>query len=424
MTDLAAEVPLEDLRRVDAADVYKGERLAARLWRHGAEVHFSYQPDYLTDTAAPPVAWTLPKTSDVLRTAGGAVPPFFAGLLPEGIRLRAVVAGTRTSEDDHLTLLIAVGADAIGDVRVVPAGDRPGHPATTVVEDRIPTLDLADVFSRAVTPDPVDFERIALPGVQAKVSAAMVSAPINTTAGPAILKLNPDRGYPRLVENEHFFLTMAADCGLVVPEHRLVVDRTGSTGLLVARFDRTPEQGGGFSRLAQEDACQLLSAYPAAKYRLNTETVARTLADVVETGLGAGPVALRRVFELLTFSYLIGNGDLHGKNFSARMAPSGTWEVSPAYDLVSTQPYLGWRDPMALDLYGRANRFDRRHLVESGARLGLPERAVARVVDQIADRAEPWLDRVDRIGLGERPTELLRELIRTRLAELRPGLGR
>jgi len=420
MTDPPAEVPLDELRRVDAADVYKGERLAARLRRQGEEVLFSYRPDYLSDADAPAVAWTLPKTDEVLRTPAGAVPAFFAGLLPEGIRLRAVVAGTRTSEDDHLTLLIAVGADMVGDVRVVPAGVRPVDPPTTVAEDRIPTLGLAEVFARAVTPDPVDLERIALPGVQAKVSAAMVSTPISTTAGPAILKLNPDRGYPRLVENEDFFLTMAADCGLVVPQHRLVVDRAGSTGLLVARFDRSPVQGG-FRRLAQEDACQLLGAYPAAKYRLRTETVARTLADVVESGLGSGPVALRRSFELVTFSYLIGNGDLHGKNFSARMAPSGIWELSPAYDLVSTQPYLGWRDPMALDLYGRANRFDRRHLVESGARLGLPERAVTRMLDQIADRAEPWLDRVERIGLGERPTELLGELMRMRLAELQTG---
>ena len=79
---------------------------------------------------------------------------------------------------------------------------------------------------------------------------------------------------------------------------------------------------------------------------------------------------------------------------------------------------------MALDLFGRANRLDRRHLVESGARLGLPERATIRVIDQIANRAEPWLGRLDRIGLDERSTELLRELLRTRLAELRGGPAR
>ena len=121
---------------------------------------------------------------------------------------------------------------------------------------------------------------------------------------------------------------------------------------------------------------------------------------------------------LVAFSYLIGNGDLHAKNFSAAVRTDGTWGASPAYDLVSTQPYLGWRDPMALDLYGRANRLDRRHLVESGRRLGLPDRAVVRMLDQLVERAAPWVDRVAGIGLEERPTQLLADLLRRRIADI------
>jgi serine/threonine-protein kinase HipA len=235
--------------------------------------------------------------------------------------------------------------------------------------------------------------------------------------GPAILKLNPDRDYPKLVENEHFFLSMAADCGLVVPEHRLVVDRTGNRGLLVARFDRVvrPES---VLRLGQEDGCQLLGAYPAAKYRVETERIARAIAETAEAGLGSGPLALRRVLLLVVFGYVIGNGDLHAKNFSARASPEGSWEASPAYDLVSTRPYLGWRDPMALDLFGRANRLDRRHLVESGRRLGLPPRATNSIVDQVVERARPWVERVDEIGLSDRATELLRVFLVRRIGEV------
>ncbi len=378
---------------------------------------FSYRADYLADPG-PAVARTLPLTPAPVRTPAGAVPPFFAGLLPEGARLRAVVAGTRTSEDDHLTLLLAVGADTIGDVRVVPAGAVPIEPPTTVAEEDIGSVRLADVFARAVSPDPLDLERIALPGVQAKVSASMVSAPIVTSVGPAILKLNPERDYPRLVENEQFFLSMAADCGLAVPDHRVVVDRDGFPGLLVARFDRVVGPGDDVRRLAQEDGCQLLGAYPAAKYRLKTERIATAIAGAAEDGYGSAPLALRQVLLLVAFSYLIGNGDLHGKNFSAALQPDGAWGASPAYDLVSTQPYLGWRDPMALDLYGRANRLDRRHLVESGGRLGLPERAVNRMLDQLVEQAGPWTGRVDEIGLEERATELLGDFLRGRIADL------
>jgi serine/threonine-protein kinase HipA len=175
---------------------------------------------------------------------------------------------------------------------------------------------------------------------------------------------------------------------------------------------------GSLRRLAQEDGCQLLGSYPAAKYRLKTEQIARAIAEAAEWGDGSGPVALRRVMQLIVFSYVIGNGDLHAKNFSARLSPSDAWEASPAYDLVSTQPYLGWRDPMALDFFGRANRLDRRHLVESGARLGLPARAVNGIIDQVTERATPWPERVDRIGLPERQTELLREFLGRRIAEV------
>lgn len=348
---MADQPQLEELRRSAAADVWKGDRPAGRLVRDGQDVVFTYRADYLADPG-PAVARTLPLTPEPVRTPAGAVPPFFAGLLPEGARLRAVVAGTRTSEDDHLTLLLAVGADTIGDVRVIPEGAVPVEPPITVAEEDISSVRLAEVFARAVSPDPLDLERIALPGVQAKVSASMISAPVVTSVGPAILKLNPEREFPRLVENEQFFLSMAAGCGLTVPEHRVVVDRDGFPGLLIARFDRVVGPGG-VRRLAQEDGCQLLGAYPAAKYRLKTERIATAVAAAAEDGSGSAPLALRELLLLVAFSYLIGNGDLHGKNFSGAAKTDGTWGASPAYDLVSTQPYLGWRDPMALDLYGR-----------------------------------------------------------------------
>ncbi len=413
---MADEPQLGELRRFAAADVWKSGRPAGRLVRDGQDVVFSYRADYLADPG-PAVARTLPLTATPVRTPAGAVPAFFAGLLPEGARLRAVVAGTRTSEDDHLTLLLAVGADTIGDVRVVPDGAVPVEPRATVAEEDVASVRLADVFARAVSPDPLDLERIALPGVQAKVSASMVSAPVVTSIGPAILKLNPGVGHPHLVENEQFFLSMAADCGLDVPDHRLVVDRDGSAGLLVARFDRVVGRDG-VRRLAQEDGCQLLGAYPAAKYRLKTEQIATAVAGAAEDGYGSAPLALRAVLLLVAFSYLIGNGDLHAKNFSAALRPDGAWGASPAYDLVSTQPYLGWRDPMALDLFGRATRLDRRHLVESGGRLGLPDRAVNRMLDQLVERAAPWTDQVEQIGMEERTTELLAELLRRRITEI------
>ena len=408
-----------DLLGVAAADVYKSGRLAGSLRRDGDDVTFRYAEEYRADPASPAIAVTLPKSAEPVRATAGAVPPFFAGLLPEGARLQAITAGARTSVDDHLTLLLVVGSDAIGDVQVVPHGEPPTDPPALLDPAQAGTDDFADVFARATSTDPGRLDRVALPGVQVKVSAAVISTPVGTTSGPAILKLDPE-SYPHLVENEHFFLGLAGACGLPVPDHRLLPDRAGRLGLLVTRFDRVVA-GGATRRLAQEDACQVLGRYPAAKYRLTFQEVAAGLARAVEEGGGSRPLALRRALETAAFSYLIGNGDLHGKNLSVRQAPSGLWEVTPAYDLVSTQPYAGWRDPMSLPMYGRANRLTRRWWLDAAQRLGLPERAIARVLDRLVAVTRSQLDRLDEIGLDERTTERLGELISARCDEIAAG---
>lgn len=406
----------DDLVTVELADVYKADRLAGHLRRDGDDVEFTYDDRYLADREAPAVATSLPKVATAVRSSAGAVPAFFAGLLPEGARLQALTTAARTSTDDHLTLLLLVGADAIGDVQIVRAGEPPSDPPTLLDPARADTDDFVAVFARATSTDPGELDRIALPGVQIKVSASMMSTPLRTTSGPAILKLNPAER-PSLVENEYFFMKMAGSCGIPSATCHLLRDRAGQPGLLVERFDRVVA-GKTVRRLAQEDACQVLGRYPAAKYRLRLEEVSGALGDAVEAGNGSGPLALRRVIEIAAFSYLIGNGDLHGKNLSARQAPSGLWEVTPAYDLLSTQPYLGWRDPMALPMYGRANRLTRRWWLDAAVRLGLPERAVARALDRIIAASELWLDRLPDIGLDERATSRLRGLISARRDEL------
>jgi len=406
-----------DLREVAVADVHKNGRLAGQLRRDGDDVVFSYLSEYREDGEALPVAVTLPLVPEPVRATAGSVPPFFAGLLPEGARLQAITAGARTSSDDQLTLLLLVGSDTIGDVQVVPEGSVPADPPPLLDPAAAQSTDFAALFARLTSPDAGGLDRVALPGVQVKASAAVLSTPLGTTAAPAILKLDPP-GWPELVANEHFFLTMAAGCGLPVPEHRLVHDGAGRAGLLVTRFDRVAGSVGPARRLAQEDACQVLSRYPAAKYRISLQEAATALAGAVDSGGGSRPLAVRRVLEIAAFSYLIGNGDLHGKNLSVRQTPDGVWEVTPAYDLLCTQPYMGWSDPMALEMYGRANKLGRRWWLDAAGRLGIPPRVVERSLDRITAAAGDWIDRVGEIGFDDATTERLAQLLSRRRAEL------
>nr|WP_307188686.1 HipA domain-containing protein [Nocardia amikacinitolerans] len=309
-----------------------------------------------------------------------------------------------------------MGADTIGDVQVLPAGRAPTDPPPLFGETDTANSDFTMLFTRATSTDVDDLDRTALPGVQIKVSAQMISTPVSTVNGPAILKLNPPE-YPFLVENESFFLDMASACGIRVPRHQLASDKNGRTALFIDRFDRLVEEGR-IRRMAQEDACQVLGRYPAAKYRITLQEAIKGLAEAVTEGGGSRPLAILQLLEMAAFSYLIGNGDLHGKNLSIRRTPDGIWEVTPAYDLLSTQPYLSWNDPMALSLYGRAGKLGHRWWTDAATRLGIPQRAINRSLARITDSAEPWIDRVSEIGFEDKTTRRLATLISERRKEL------
>ena len=113
-----------DVRGLDA-DVSKQGTLAATLRRRGGAVEFRYETDYLA-SGLPVVATTLPFTEEPSVGRGeGAVPAYFAGLLPEGRRLSGLRRAVKPSADDELSLLLAVGLDPVGDVQVVPDGQHP-----------------------------------------------------------------------------------------------------------------------------------------------------------------------------------------------------------------------------------------------------------------------------------------------------------
>lgn len=402
-----------ELRTVAEADVYLGDDLVAHLVRESADtISFNYVADERPTDAGireRSVSWSLLRSRAYpVVTTGGAVPAFFAGLLPEGVRLGVVTSSTKTSADDHLTLLLAIGADTVGNVRVVPTGVVPARPVPMFDPEH--DNDFRAVFAKLS--GSVDADPVGLAGVQPKVSAAMLSAPIRTRSGPAILKLNPVQ-YPLIVENERFFMTMAGACGLRVASTSLLHDAEGRSALLVTRFDRE-----GATRIAQEDACQVADIYPASKYRIKAETAIAALADACARGGGSKPAALLEFLKTVVFSWLIGNGNLHGKNLSIYNL-EGVWQPTPAYDLPCIQPYTRWRDPMALNLYGRANRLKRADFLDAGERLGLRPRAIARMIDVIVEAAEDWPGKCGEIGFDDRQTTLLEKMLRTRIDSLR-----
>lgn len=157
-----------DPLQIHRADTLVDDTLAARLTRNGSTVEFRYDQDYLS-SGSPAVATTLPLSDKPARATGGAVPPHFAGHLPEGRRLSALRNAVKTSADDEFSLLLAVGVDPVGAVAVVPAGQRPSPSEARVTVAPTEQLDLGEVLTDSGVANPV-----AIAGAQTPYSGSLL----------------------------------------------------------------------------------------------------------------------------------------------------------------------------------------------------------------------------------------------------------
>lgn len=405
MSDAEQMTPLDELRRVGAADVYKKGRHAATLTRRREGTELRYLDGY----EGPPIASTLPVSHEPVLAPAGAVPPFFAGLLPEGRRLVALRRAVKTSADDDLTLLLAVGHDTIGDVQVVPSGESPALPEPAVADEDIEAIRFEELFADATGGR---LDRVAIPGVQDKVSASrMLSFPLGVGRGRYILKLDPPE-FPHLVANEAFFLERARRCGLRTVEAQVVHDAAGASGLLVRRFDRLQDEGG-VTLLTQEDGCQACGRYPADKYNLTTEEVISTLSRLVP----AARVAALELFRQVVFAYLTGNGDMHAKNLSV-VEREGELRATPAYDVPTTHPYGDTTMALTVDGRDREN-ITRATLLALADAVGVPTRAASGAIDALLDRVSCVVDELDELPFDARRIHRLRRLVVDRAKKLR-----
>ncbi|NYG59055.1 serine/threonine-protein kinase HipA [Nocardioides daedukensis] len=398
----SAARPGLDFTQVDRADVYKSGLLAAHLTRTVRGVEFAYTADWIANAGAP-VATTLPVTAPPVISVGGAVPAFFAGLLPEGRRLSALRRSIKTSADDELSLLLGVGSDPIGDVQVVAEGATARRAAPAMEVTDFEAVDFAAMLADL----DIHIDRVGLPGVQEKASLAMVNMPLSAAGRSYLVKLDPPE-FPHLVENEAFFLQAARRSRIDAADARVVHDHKGRPGLLVTRFDRVGH-GDDIRARAVEDGCQVRGLHPEAKYRSSTEEV---LGALVRVCAAPRPAALEFLRQAI-FAYLTGNGDAHAKNFSVLADGSGRWAPSPAYDLPTSQPYGD--NTLALRVAGKNDgNITGARYVELGQALGLPDRAARRAVRETALAVDGWIDELDELPFDAGVVRKLRRVISRR----------
>ena len=220
--------------------------------------------------------------------------------------------------------------------------------------------------------------------------------PMGITSGVAgMLAVSTSRlRFSGVPENEFSMMTIARMMGVNIPEMQLVnldavsglppgLGELQGQSLAIRRFDRTAE-----GPVHIEDFAQVFSVKPDDKYsKGNYRSIARVL------GIETGPADVAEFIRRLVFSTLIGNGDMHLKNWSLIYPDRRTPALSPAYDLLSTIPYIEGEDTAALN-FSRTKKMTALSLDELthlAAKAELSEKLVLATARETVERfREAW----------------------------------
>jgi len=282
----------------------------------GDRTLFAFTEAYIEDENRPVLGLHFKDTfGDLItdfRPTQTKVMPFFSNLLPEG-RMRTYLADRAgVNPEREFFLLWVLGQDLPGAITVLPAEG----------EDWLQDAHESAEQGREDEERKERALRFSLAGVQIKFSAIIESTggltiPAKGVGGSWIVKL-PSREYKGVPENEYSMMTIARLMGMDVPAIDLInpgdiknlpkgIDKLNGQAFVIERFDRLP----GSVPVHIEDFAQIFGVYPGDKYK---KASMRNIADVlaVETNDRDIVEFIRR----LTFNSLIGNADMHLKNWS------------------------------------------------------------------------------------------------------------
>jgi serine/threonine-protein kinase HipA len=254
-------------------------------------------------------------------------------------------------------------------------------------------------------------DKMSIQGVQPKLSAILSvhegKFNIVNQHGQYILK-PPNLSYPEIPENEDLTMHLASLTGIEVPIHGLIYARDGTLTYFIKRFDR----GSKKRKLPLEDFAQLSGENRETKYKSSMEKV----GEIIEEFCTFPALEKTRLFKLTLFNYLIGNEDMHLKNFSL-ITRESIISLSPAYDLINTT--IAVRNPkeeLALPLLGKKSNFSAADFFDYYARerLSISARIIQRIRDDFKRSYKSWQEMIAISFLSDKMKVEYQNLIESR----------
>jgi serine/threonine-protein kinase HipA len=257
--------------------------------------------------------------------------------------------------------------------------------------------------------------KMSIQGLQSKLSAQLKIKEeyfkIVDEQGQFILKI-PSVHYPELPENEALTMQLASTIGIEVPIHGLIYAKDGSMTYFIKRFDRLSYN----KKLALEDLSQLSGKSRDTKYQSSMEQV----IDIINKYCTFPKLELIKLFKLTLFNYLIGNEDMHLKNFSI-ITKNQKHYLSPAYDLLNTTIVMkNAKEELALPLNGKKNNLTKKDFLDYFAkeRLMLNNVVIRSIIEEFLLQLPLWYVLIDNSFLSEAMKLSYKNLVTKRRAKI------
>lgn len=228
-------------------------------------------------------------------------------------------------------------------------------------------------------------DKLSFSGVQPKLNARLNLESETFEAvrsrGTFILKL-PHAMFEELPQNEDLTMRLAAHAKIEVPLHGMIYAVDRSLIYFIKRFDRI-----GKNKLPVEDFGQLAGLPKEAKYDFSMEK----LVPIIDEFCTFKMQEKAKLFRLTLFNFLVGNEDMHVKNFSVIREKDVT-RLSPAYDLVNSTIVIRSKEEIGLPLNGKKSKLKRNDFLEyfGKEKLSLPDSLIHEIVSDFHHCLSPW----------------------------------
>lgn len=261
--------------------------------------------------------------------------------------------------------------------------------------------------------------RTTVTGVQAKLSmdlehdayGRVQRLTIVGVMGRYILKPQTEQ-FERLPEIEDLTMHLAEIARIPTVPHALIRFEDGELNYITRRIDRTDDG----RKLPMEDMCQLAGRLTEQKYQGSYETIAK----MINRYSSVARLDLVNFWEQVVFSWIVGNADMHLKNFSLISEKPGKYVLTPTYDQVSTAIVMPEdTDELALPLNGFQKKLLSMDFVQAMENTGLTTLMAQRILTRFTALQEKWFACIDDSFISETQKVQFKALITKRIETIK-----